>query len=77
LRSPIEFAVQEPVEDIEDPVVDHRTPLPIVDGFGLDVGAALIPIVEGFGLGVGTISAGLTPPTQFGRAQRNSNPADG
>jgi len=64
LRSPIEIAVQQPVEDIDDPVVDHGTPLPIVDGFGLNVSdGMLIPIVEGFGLGVGTIGAALTPPT--------------
>jgi hypothetical protein len=50
---------------MDDQVVDHRMPLPIVDGFGLDVGdvgAALIPIVDGIGLGVGTIGAALTPP---------------
>jgi hypothetical protein len=41
-----EIAVQQPVEDMDDAVVEHGMPL---------------PIVEGFGLGVGTTSNGLTP----------------
>jgi len=75
LRPPIEIAVQRPVDDSDDPVVDHGIPLPVVEGFELDVGAALIPVVDGFGLnvgsaavegnglGVGTTGAALTPPT--------------
>jgi hypothetical protein len=62
LLPPIEIAVQQ-FENIDDPVIDHGIKLPVVDGVGLAVGAALIPIVEGVGLGVGTTGAALIPPT--------------
>jgi hypothetical protein len=78
LLSPIEIAVQQPVENIDDPVIDHGIPVPVVDGDGLDIGAAPvpvvggngldigaapIPVVGGNGLGIGTTGAALTPPT--------------
>jgi hypothetical protein len=36
-----EIAVQQPVEDINDPVVEHGTPFPMVDGYGLGAGTAV------------------------------------
>jgi hypothetical protein len=59
-----EIAVQQPVEDMDDPVVEHGMPLPIVDGYGLGVGTACTGLGAGTtssGLGAGTTSSGLSP----------------